>query len=142
MNQRELILAAWQEHKAKRAPSKHMQLADEFFEYVEDHPEFCWIQLSEEFRSKYYAAFDEVVPMLMETDDPFVIHNLVRFADLDRLKEVDAAKELAASVDPGRHEVTMVRLAENKNETIRSAIKKRAKLTDAIKAAIAEKDEQ
>jgi len=142
MNQRELILAAWQKHKATRAPSKKMQMAEEFFGYVEDHPEFCWIQLSEEFRSKYYDAFDEIIPVLMETDDPFIVHNLVRFADLDQAKEVDAAKELATNVDPGRHEVTMARLAGTKNETIRGAVKKRAKLPDSVKARIAAKEEQ
>lgn len=142
MNQREVILAAWQKHKATRAPSKHMKMAEEFFEYVEDHPEFCWTELSEEFRSKYYEAFDEIVPVLMDTDDPFIIHNLVRFADLDQPKESDAAKQIARNVDPKRHEVTMVKLAENKDESLRSTIKKRAKLPDAVKAAIAARDEQ
>ncbi len=141
MNQRELILAAWEKHKATRAPSKHMKMAEEFFGYVEDHPEFCWIQLSEEFRTKYYEAFDEIIPVLMDTDDPFIVHNLVRFADLNEPKEIDAAKELATNVDPGRHEVTMARLAGNKNETIRGAVKKRAKLPDSVKARIAAKDE-
>ena len=142
MNQRELILRAWQKHKKTRAPSKHMRMADDFFEYVEDHPEFCWIQLSEEFRDKYYEAFDEIIPVLMDTDDPFIIHNLVRFADLAQPKEADAAKELARNVDPTRHEVTMVRLAGNKDETIRSAVKKRGKLPDAVKVAIAEVEEK
>lgn len=142
MNQRELILAAWQEHKAKSAPSKHVKLADEFFEYVADHPEFCWIQLSEEFRSKYYDAFDEIIPMLMETDDPFIIHNLVRFADLDQPKEVDAAEEIATNVDPGRHEVTMARLAGTKNDKIRGAVKNRTKLPDSVKTKIGAKEDQ
>lgn len=141
MNQRELILAAWQKHKASRAPSKKMQMAEEFFGYVEEHPEFCWIQLSKEFRSNYYEAFDEIVPVLMETDDPFVVHNLVRFADLDEEKEVDAAKDLATNVDPKRHEVTMARLAGNKNEKISGAVKKRPQLPDSVKARIAKKEQ-
>jgi hypothetical protein len=134
MNQREVILAAWQKHKATRAPSPHVQLADEFFKFMEDRPDICWTELSEEFRKKYYEAFDVIVPVLMATDDPLIVHNLVRFADLSNPKEAEAAKRLISSVDPDRHEVTMVALAAD--EEMRPAISKLRQLPDSIKAAL------
>ncbi|HEY2962996.1 MAG TPA: hypothetical protein VGJ37_11305 [Pyrinomonadaceae bacterium] len=141
MNQRELILEAWEKHKATRAPSPHLRMAQEFFDYVESHRDICWTELSEKFREKYYEAFDEIIPVLMATDDPFIVHNLVRFADLANPKEAEAAKKLVRTADPDRHEVTMVKLAGT-DETLRSAIKKKSKLPDSVKAAIAAQEEK
>lgn len=141
MNQREVILAAWEKHKATRAPSPHMRLAAEFFDYVEEHRDICWTELAEKFREKYYEAFDEIVPVLMATDDALIIHNLVRFADLGNPKEVEAAKTLVRTADASRHQVTMAKLA-GAGETLRTAIKKKSKLPDSVKAAIAEHEEK
>jgi hypothetical protein len=137
MNQREQILAAWKRRKATRAPSPHVQLADEFFEMMESHPDICWEELTQEFRQKYYEAFDEIVPVLMGTDDPLILHNLVRFADLTNPKEAEAAKRLIRSVDPDKHEVTMLALAND--EELRPAISKRSQLPDSVKAALSAK---
>lgn len=134
MNQREVILAAWQKRKATRAPSPHMQLAEEFFNFMESHPDICWVELSDEFRKKYYEAFDEIVPVLLATDDPLIVHNLVRFADLSNPKEADAAKKLIRNADPDKHEVTMVTLAAE--EAMRPAIEKKSELPDSVRAAL------
>jgi len=137
MNQREQILSAWKRRKATRAPSPHVRLADEFFQMMESHPDICWEELTEEFRQKYYEAFDEIVPVLMATDDPLILHNLVRFADLSNPKEAEAAKKLIRSVDPDKHEVTMLTLAAD--QEMRPTISKRSQLPDSVKAAISAK---
>jgi hypothetical protein len=134
MNQRDVILAAWQKRKATRTPSPHVQLADEFFSLMESRTDICWEEFSEEFRTRYYDAFDEIVPALLATDDPLIIHNLVRFADLSEPKEAEAAKKLINTADIDKHEVTMARLATD--EAMRPAIKNRSQLPESVKAAL------
>lgn len=134
MQQRELILAAWQRHKKNRAPSPRLQKAEEFFDLVQSNPNVCWTELSEEFRRNYYDAFDEIVPVLLDTDDALIVHNCVRFAELSNPKEAEAAKRLIQQADSDKHEVTMLRLAQQ--EDLQPALKKVAKLPDSVRAAL------
>jgi hypothetical protein len=140
MNQRDLILAAWQRRKATRAPSPHVQMAGEFFDLIESHPDICWDELSAAFRQSYYEAFDEIVPTLLSTDDPLIIHNCIRFADLTNPKEAEAAKTLIQQVDPDKHEVSMLALAAD--DGLRPTIKNKKQLPDSVKAALSAKGKQ
>ena len=134
MNQREVILAAWQRHKKNRASSAHLRKAEEFFDLVANSPDICWTELSEEFRRNYYDAFDEIVPVLFDTDDALIVHNCVRFAELANPKESEAATKLIHQVDSDKHEVTMVKLA--RHEHLQPAMKKVGNLPASVKAAL------
>ena len=131
MKQRELIIETWERRSKHRVPTPQFQRAQEFFEMMKDNPNICWDELVAEFRNNYYDAFDEIVPVLLDTDDPLIVYNCVRFADLDNPKEAMAAKKLVQNTDVDKHEVSMVRLAEI--PTMRSALSKRSELPESVR---------
>lgn len=134
MNQRELIQAAWQRRKKNRTPSAHLQKAGEFFDLVDSNPDICWDELVNEFRNNYYDAFDEIVPTLLDTDDPLIVYNCIRFGDLSNPQEAEAAKRLIQNVDPDKHEVSMLALAGDKE--LQPTLKKVGQLPTSVKTAL------
>jgi hypothetical protein len=135
MKQREVILAAWERRSQNHAPTPHFQRAQEFFQMMMDNPDICWDELVAEFRNNYYDAFDEIVPVLMDTGDPLIIYNCIRFANLDNPKEEKAAKRFVQDSDVDVHQVAMKRLAAT--PAMHSALKKRSSLPKAVLATMA-----
>lgn len=134
MNQRQEIAQAWDHYSATAFHSSQFARARQFFHLIEERPEMCWDDLVEEFRKNYYDAFDVIIPVLLSTDDPLIVHNIVQFADLSNPKEADTIKGVIRSSDPQKHQVTLQELAGVKS--LRPELMKKPKLPENVRHAL------
>jgi hypothetical protein len=134
MNQRQIILQAWQRRKKNRTPSAQLRKADAFFDFVSQQTDLCWPELVAEFRSNYYDAFDEIVPTLLDTDDPIIIYNSLQVADLANSREADVANKIIRDCDADKHAVTLQALA--KYPALHPTMRQKSKLPDFVRAAM------
>jgi hypothetical protein len=104
-------MQAWNRYSATAYRSPQFQKAQAFFEMMNQRPDICWDDLVTEFRQNYYDAFDVIVPVLMSTDDPLIMNNCVRFANLSNPKELDAAKTFIRNCNAEKHQVSLQALA-------------------------------
>jgi hypothetical protein len=138
MNQREEIMQAWNRHSATAYPSPQFKKAQAFFEMLNERPEICWDDLVAEFRRNYYDAFDEIVSVMVDTDNPLIMYNCVRFADLNNPREVDAAKNFIRNCDADKHQVSLQALAAVPG--LQSELKKKPQLPAPVRQALGLKD--
>ena len=134
MHQREMIMRAWDQQRANRADTPSKRKADQFFQYMRDNPDLCWDELSQEFRNKYYDAFDEIIPVVLATDDPLILYNLTRYADFNNSKEVEAAHQLIRNVDGEKHQVTLRTLVEKSSDDFVPTLKSKKNLPKSVRA--------
>lgn len=136
MQQRDIILQAWERRRALIADTPGRRKADAFFAMVRTQLDICWQELADEFRRNYYDAFDEIIPVLLATDDPLIIYNCVRFADLKSPKEMAALEHVVRGCDSAKHQVTMRTLAETQAEGLLQALREKRDLPQAVRAAL------
>ena len=136
MQQRDLVLQAWERRRALLADTPGRRKADAFFAIVRTQLDICWQELVEEFRRNYYDAFDEIIPVLLETDDPLIIYNCIRFADLTIPKEMAALQHVVRAYDSAKHQVTMRTLAETQAEGLLQVLRERRDLPQTVRAAL------
>jgi hypothetical protein len=134
MNQREVILAAWEKHRAANIHSPQIKKADAFFGLIAEKQGDCWEELADELRANYYDAYELIAQTLLETDDPLIVHNLIRFSDFSEPKELDAIKHLIDKVDPDRHEVNLIELAGEAK--LQPALKRKSRLSKAVRTVM------
>ena len=134
MNQREEVLRAWKERSKTAYRSPHFAKAKAFFEFVEQRQDICWDELVSEFRNNYRDAIDEITSVLIDTDDPLIMYNFVRYADPSNPKEAEAVKSFLRKGDAGRHEVSLQAAA--RVPEMQTELKKRAKLPDSVRETL------
>jgi len=137
MNQRQEIMQAWNRYSATAYRTPQFQKAQGFFTMMDQRPDICWDDLVTEFRRNYYDAFDVIVPVLMSTDNPLVMYNCVRFADLNNPKEADAAKTFIKNCDAQKHQLSLQSLAAVPN--LQSELNQKPGLPDPVRAALGQK---
>jgi hypothetical protein len=136
MNQRDLVLKIWERRRPLLADTPRKRKAEAFFDLVRQQTEICWEGLADEFRRNYYDAFEEIVPVLLETDDPLIIYNCVRFADLNNPKEVAAAQQLIRASSAEKHQVTLRTLAETQKSELMPALREKRDLPESVRAVL------
>ena len=136
MYQRSAVLLSWERVKRTVTPTPHHEKADAFFEVLRNKRELCWDEMVSEFRQNYSEAFDEIVPALFATDDPLIVYNSIRFADLKDQKWVQLIRKFIESCDPGRHSVSLRALAESDVPEILTALQKKQGLPEYIREVL------
>jgi hypothetical protein len=136
MNQRAVIREIWERRKRTLAPSPQAQKAEAFFQFVDEHTDMCWEELAEEFRENYADAAEIVVSVLLETDDPLIVYNCIRFADQSRAPEIAAMKRIAHDCDLERHQVGLVALAKTQAKEVTTILRARKELPSAVRTAL------
>jgi hypothetical protein len=136
MNQRAVIRQIWDRRKKTLAPTPQVEKAEAFFRLVDEQTDMCWEALAEEFRRNYYDAVDEIVSVLLETDDPLIIYNCIRFSDQSRPQEVAAMKRVARECDCERHQVSLLTLANTKAKEVTTVLRARKDLPQVVRAAL------
>jgi hypothetical protein len=134
MNQRQEILDAWAKYSASAYRSSQFVKAQGFFQLIEDRTDMCWEDLVSEFRNHYYDAYDTIVPVLLSTNDPLIVHNVARFADLNSAKEADTVKNIVANADPVRQQATLQAFAAV--PALQPVLMKKAQLPDTVRVAL------
>jgi hypothetical protein len=134
MLQRDLLKQSLERRRATHGNTPQFQRAQEFFEFVLTQPENCWDDLVREYRRNYADVMDEIVAVVMGTEDPLMIYHLLRVADLNEPKEAAALHRIVRDLDPVTHEVSL--LALTGEPSLRAALKKKAGLPKSVHAAL------
>jgi len=134
MNERQEILQAWKQRSTNAFRSPQFMKAQAFFQLVNDQQSICWDDLVTEFRRNYYDAFDEIVPVLLATDDPLIVFHVAKFSDMDNPKEANVARNIIQTMDPQKHEATLQMLAAN--TSLQPELLKKAQLPDSVRAVL------
>lgn len=128
MIQRMMIMQAW-EKVGEGKPDAATEKAKAFFEFLLNNQELCWKEMTKVFREKYYDAFDKVAATLFATDDPLIIYNFIRFADLNNAKEVKVLEKFIEACDAEKHQVSLYALEKTRVERLVKAVKKKKEPT-------------
>jgi hypothetical protein len=136
MNQRDMVLKIWERRRALLADTPRRRKAEAFFDLVRQQTDICWEGLADEFRRNYYDAFEEIVPVLLETDDPLILYNCVRFADLNNPKEVTALQQLIRGASGEKHQVALRTLAETQTPALLPTLREKQDLPEVVRAAL------
>ena len=136
MDQRLAVLTAIKKFMVTRADSPNKRRAQAFVDLIEQNPDMCWDDLAQEFRDNYYDAFDEIVPALTSLDDPLVTYNCVRLANTNNVKEVEALKQVAESVDSYKHQVSLRAMAKTRSDDLLPVIKAKADLPNSLRVSL------
>ena len=136
MNQRAVIRQVWDRRKKTLTPTPQVEKAEAFFRLVDERTDMCWEDLVDEFRRNYADAVDEIAAVLLETDDPLIIYNCIRFSDQSRPQEIAAMKRVARDCDCERHHVGLVALANTKAKEVTTVLQARKDLPQAVRAAM------
>ena len=133
MQQRALILKSWARHSAEIPDSPAKRKAQTFFDMVANEPGSCWEEIAGEFRRNYYDVFDEIVPTLLDTDDPLIIYHCVHNADLQNPKEVSALQHLVRECDCRKHQVSFRDLAATRSKALVPLLEEREDLPKSVR---------
>lgn len=135
MLQRQTVGEVLERVRAERGDSPQFQRAVEFVQAALNRTEICWDDLVVEFRRDYKDAIDEIVAILMATDDPLIIFHTLRVLDPNDPREAKAIDDIVQKLDPVKHEVSMLGLLGEPN--LRAALKKKRDLPESVRAALA-----
>jgi hypothetical protein len=134
MFQRESVRQALERRRALRGNSPQFQKAAQFIEDALDSPDDCWESLAREFRRNYSDVMDEIVGVLMETDDPLIVYNMLRIADLSDPEEAEAARKIVRDLDPERHGASL--LAMTDEPSMHATIRRKQNLPASVHRAL------
>ena len=95
-----------------------------------------WEHGLQEFRERYYDAFDHVVPPLLQSDDKLLRLMLIRHADLSKRRELNLLKRFAETADPIRDEPELLAIASLGHKSLDRAIRARGGLTPDLRQAV------
>jgi len=134
MFQRESVRQALERRRATHGSSPQFQKAAQFIEGALDSPDECWESLAREYRRNYADALDEIVAVLAETDDPLIINNMLRVADLEDPGEAEAVRRVVRDLNPEKHVANLMSLVDEPG--MRATIRKKGSLPEALRAAL------
>jgi hypothetical protein len=107
MIQRSIVWRAWLRSRNDRIASPKNDRLRQFFDEMEAHPGDCWDALVPTLRSGYDDVMEEIVTLLISTDDPLIIYNLFRFADFGNARELRIIHKFILNCDAERHRCTL-----------------------------------
>ncbi len=136
MDQRARVLKIWERRRELLADSPRRRQVDAFFELVRQQTEICWEGLVDEVRRNYANVLDEIVAVLLDTDDPLILYNITRFADLNNPKEVTAVQQLIHGASGEKHQLTLRTLAETQKSELMPALREKSDLPESVRAAL------
>ncbi|HSF30698.1 MAG TPA: hypothetical protein VLK82_09550 [Candidatus Tectomicrobia bacterium] len=136
MDQRARVLKIWERRRELFADSPRRRQVDAFFELVRQQTEICWEGLVDEVRRNYANVLDEIVAVLLDTDDPLILYNITRFADLNNPKEVTAVQQLIHGASGEKHQLTLRTLAETQKSELMPALREKPDLPESVRAAL------
>ncbi len=134
MNERPIILNAWQQVRSSFTFSPQLQRVDEFFADLDSRPELSWEELGLEARAKYGDVAPEILSALLATDHPLIVLNSLRFARLEDAREAEVFQKFIRQADPQKHEITLAGLATRPEMT--AELKAKRNLPESVLAAL------
>ena len=134
MLQRQTVGEVLERLRVERGDSPQFQKAVELVQMALGRTEICWDDLVLEFRRNYKDVIDEVVAILLATDDPLIIFHTLRVLDPNDPVEAKAIDDIVQKLDPVKHEVGMLGLLGE--PSLRAAIKKKRDLPDSVREAL------
>jgi hypothetical protein len=134
MNEQATVLAAWTRVRPTLGFSPQLQHADDFFNKLAIRADINWDRLAQEVRLDYNDIAPEILTTLLATDDPMIVLNAARFANLADPKELAAIAKFIATCDVAKHQ-TVLQIMATRSE-LQPALKARPDLPAAVRAAL------
>ncbi len=127
---RDLAKRKWREAGLYKSKKSSVQ---SFLKYIEDNPLDCWDESIKVFRKRFYDAFDDLVPPLLDTDDKLMRLIVIRRLNAKNRKELDLLKKLAKDLDAHEHELELKAVALVRNKSVLSVLKSRQDLSMEVR---------
>lgn len=134
MLQRQTVGEVLERVRAERGNTPQFQKAMELVQTALGHTEVCWDDLVVDYRRNYKDVTDDLVAILIATDDPLIIFHMLRVLDPNDPVEAEAINDIVEGLDPVKHEVGMLGLLGE--PTLRAAIKKKRNLPESVRAEL------
>jgi ABC-type Fe2+-enterobactin transport system substrate-binding protein len=134
MNEQATVLAAWTRVRPTLGFSPQLQRVDEFFNKLAIRADINWEQLAQEVRAEFNDVAPAILTTLLATDDPIIVLNAARFANLADPKELAAMTKFIATCDVAKHQ-TVLQIMATRPE-LQPALKARPDLPASVRAAL------
>jgi len=125
MHIRELVKRTWQDAGLYKTRNQKLQT---FLKYFDEHPELCWDDLIQEFRTHHYDLFDDLIPPLLKVNDKLLRLTLIRKADLKRSQELNLLNQFVKQASPLNDELELAAIAQRQHKTLVDELRKRSDL--------------
>ena len=130
---RDLAKRKWREAGLYRSKKSSVR---SFLKYIEDNPLDCWDEAIKVFRKRFYDAFDDLVPPLLDTDDKLMRLIVIRRLNVNKRKELDVLKRLAKELDAQDDVLELKAVALVRNKSVLSVLKSRKDLSMEVRHII------
>jgi len=129
MYQRTKIVQAFKEAGLEKSKNKKMPV---FVRYISENPKICWPDAAKEFREKYFDLYDDVVKVILRTEDALIISNLLKYIDLTKEKEAGPVKKFLRDADAFQNEAVFMDMIENYYANVADSIHSKAMLPRSV----------
>lgn len=133
MYQREKILRAFE--KAGLNKSRKVKVK-QFLQYLDDNPQVCWKDAAKEFQDKYLDISNEVVPIILNTNDPLIISNLLKHFDLGDGRNLQNVKTYIQSANAYRQPRLFSHMAKYYSEALGEEINSKIGVPESIRSIV------
>jgi hypothetical protein len=134
MNEQATVLAAWTRVRPTLGFSPQQQRAEEFFNKLAARSDINWEQLAQEVRLEYNDVAPAILTTLFTTEDPIIVLNAARFANLADPKELAAVTKFIATCDVAKEQAVLQIMASRPE--LQPALRARPDLPPAVRAAL------
>lgn len=108
----------------------------QFLQYLSDNPKVCWKDAASDFHNNYSDIFDDVVPVILSTNDPLIISNLLKYLNLKKDKEVKSVKAYIKKSDAFQQSRLFMHIAKYYVAELGDDLLQKNKLPKKIRAVI------
>jgi hypothetical protein len=134
MNEQATVLSAWTRVRPTLGFSQQQQRAEEFFSKLATRVDINWEQLAQEVRLEYNDIAPIILTTLFATDEPIIVVNAARFANLADPKELATVLKFIATCDATKEQAVLLTMASRPE--LQSALRARPDLPPAVRAAL------
>jgi uncharacterized protein len=133
MYQRARILQALD--KAGLNKSRKLKVR-QFMQYLADNPTLCWEDAAREFQANYLDIIDDIVPPILDTNDPLIIANLLKYLDLKSAKSLRKVKTYIQKANAYEQPRVFMHMAKYYHATLGDALDRKKRLPETIRTTL------
>lgn len=136
MYQRRRVLQIWEQAGLKKSRDKHVR---NFIALVEKAPGHSWQSYADKLRKSYPRALKAILAPLVENDDPLIVANALRIANLKKKNEREVVADFAQNADAEKHAYALELIAQIGTEAIKKEMAKRKDLSPKVRQLLADR---
>lgn len=133
MYQRGKILQAFEKNGLTRSRKDKVK---QFLQYLADNPTVCWKDVAQEFNSNYQDIQDDIIPIILDTNDSLIISNLLKYLDLKNSKQVENVKTYIQNTNAYQQPRLFMHMAKHYCSVLGEELNHKANLPDSIRTVV------